>query len=896
MRTWMRIWLWIVMGALLLALCFGVFISVFRPKAAFDGYAGAAAAGDASSVLFSPKSKGIFGTDSLATYIRRSGVPAPRTRTRTRTRNHTPFGDVSLKGHVVNGTGFNPDYLLTYDTNGGTEASPTGAKATREVATCPSQHIPGEMVTLPTSAADDCRSSDPTRDGMEFVGWSTVKLPPFDSLSEAQAHVVDMLTMPKDAQTVYAVWVRDGETPTSYTVTFKTQMNSAGIAAEVPALTTVTVTPGATLPASSIPSPPASYNPGIKFMGWGVPADGIGNGEGKMTWFDESAPITANETVWTLWGYEDTAAGHKCVLGIDTVATCFPDPTLAQKVASSPPPLVGGAQPANIVHNVTDVWSLSAALSFGSLNYNSGNETEDTPLRVSELDGLQTLTGLGQLHISNVDGHTLNAHSRDLHQLKYLDKMNDFFANGDGITDVSALSGLSSLQTLYLDDNNVSDVSALSGLSSLQTLNLNHNNVSNLAGLSGLTKLQTLNLDDNARGSTIPDLSSLISSPTVGLTSLQWLSLNNDKLGDVSALAHLTALNKLQLQHNRIRSIDSWTSFTGIYALYLDNNQISDISVINHANFQWLGVLGLSNNQVSDVSSLRDMTTLTKLWLHYNKISDVSPLAGLTNLTMLYIGSNNILDISPLKNLAGLSGGTSNSCNVGNSSFCADNQSVTLPEGIADPGLSMSTAVTLKKAADGSIAGASVDSTSIHSTTPGARFDAEHRQLTWDGPMQYNNDDSTKDLTQTFDSDAQLPNTIGNFSGTITEPYKVAWHTVTFDPGAGTLPSGQPSSVQVHSGYKIAAPTAAPTRAGYRFAGWYVQVNPSGSGVGSTFDFTNTPVTKGATLHAGWIAMAAALPFTGASYRSDLWRTGLAVIAFGLVLVSGSMKRRVSQR
>ncbi|MDF7640052.1 leucine-rich repeat domain-containing protein [Bifidobacterium sp. ESL0784] len=846
--------------------------------------------------------------------MRRSGVPAPRTRTRTR--NCTPFGDVSLKGHVANGTGFNPDYLLTYDTNGGTEASPTGAKVTREVATCPSQHIPGEMVTLPTSAADDCQSSDPTRDGMEFVGWSTVKLPPFDSLSEAQAHVVDTLTMPKDVQTVYAVWARDGETPTSYTVTFKTQMNSAGIAAEVPALTTVTVTPGGTLPASSIPSPPASYNPGIKFMGWGVPADSIGNGEGKMTWFDESAPITANETVWTLWGYEDTAVAHKCVLGIDTVATCFPDSTLAQKVASSPPPLVGGAQPATIVHNVTDVWSLSAALSFGSLNYNSGNETEDTPLRVSELDGLQTLTGLGQLHISNVDGHTLNVHSRDLHQLKYLDKMNNFFANGDGITDVSALSGMSSLQTLYLDNNsiadlgalsgmsslqtlhldnnNISDVNALSGLSSLLTLNLNHNNVTDLAGLSGLTQLQTLNLDDNARGSTIPDLSSLISSPTVGLTSLQWLSLNNDKLGDVSALAHLTALNKLQLQHNKITSIASWTSFTGIYALYLDNNQISDISVINKANFPWLSKLGLSSNNVSDISSLSDMTTLTQLWLHHNKISDVSSLAGLTGLTKLYLGSNSILDISSLKNLAGLSGGTSNSCDVGDSSFCADKQKVTLPQGIADPGLSMSTAVTLKKAADGSIAGASVDSTSIHSTTPGARFDAEHQQLTWDGPMQYNNDDSAKPLTQTFDADAQLPNTIGNFSGTITEPYKVAQHTVTFDLGGGILLPGQPSSVQVHSGYKIAAPTAAPTRAGYRFAGWYAQVNPSGSGVGSTFDFTNTPVTKDMTLHAGWIAMAAALPFTGASYRGDLWRTGLAVIAFGLVLVSGSMKRNGS--
>lgn len=747
---------------------------------------------------------------------------------------------MSSPDRVINNASSNVTYPLIYDSNGGTEVSPT-------------------------SPTVDDQGGEPTRDGMKFVGWSTTKLAPFDTVSDAKAHVTSTTTMPAAKQTMYAVWVRDGEPPTSYTVTFNTQMNSNGIAGSAITLKTETVSPNGT---ATPPAPPTPYNQGIQFMGWGVSKDDTdASGEGEMNVFDPSVPINSNETIWALWGYEDTLAGHKCVMGIDTVAQCFPDPVLRDT-------LIHEVQ-ANVGLQSSDVWTQRDALFFGHLNCNLKNETEDKPLRISELDGLQTLTGLGQLHISNVAEHTLNNHSRDLHQLKYLSKLSNLFANGDGISDVSNFSGLSKLATLYLADNNISD----------------------LSGLSRLPDLQTLDLDNNAQGSTIPDLSTLISSPTVGLTSVKGLYLSGDKIVDVSPLAHLSTLNTLRLKNNKIESIDSLASLTAMYELSLDNNKITDISIIKKANFPCLSKLGLSANQISDISSLSDMTTLTQLWLHHNNISDVSPLAGLTGLTTLYIGSNQILDISSLKNLAGLSGGTNNSCDVGYSNFCADKQQVKLPQQIADPGVSMPTAVTLKKAADGLVAGAAVDSTSIHSTTPGARFDAEHQQLTWDGPMQYNNDDSPKDLTQTFDADAQFPNTIGNFSGTITESYKVAWHTVTFDPGEGTLPSGQPSSVQVHSGYKIAAPTSEPSRNGYRFMGWTCAADVAGvCNKGDFFDFANTAVTKDVPLNADWREWSVQLPFTGIS-KNGLLSFGILLIgAMGAWGIAEALRRQLVWR
>ncbi|WEV46776.1 InlB B-repeat-containing protein [Bifidobacterium sp. ESL0690] len=805
--------------------------------------------------MASQKGKGVSSADSSAKYVRHSGFQT------SQSANRVSSDAVGLPGRIVNDIGFNASYTLTYDANGGTEAPLTKADTGQGVQTCSSQHVSGEVVTLSAGATDNCQKDNPIRDGMKFVGWSATKLAPFDTFSDAENHVMTTMTMPAAPQTMYAIWVRD-----SYTVTFKTQMDSNGVASSAIILKTDTVAAGETpVP----PTSPTPYNQGLKFMGWGVSKDSTdASGEGMMTTFDATAPVNSNETVWALWGYEDTSAGHRCVMSVDTVATCFPDQTLAHTVVS--------AAQATDAHHTTDVWTLRDALHFGDLNYDTtpGHGLDDNPLNISELDGLQTLTGLGRLHISNVTGNTLNTHSRDLHQLKYLDKMENLFANGDGITDVSNLSGMSHLQILYLTDNSISD----------------------LSGLSRLWDLQTLKLDNNR----ISDLSGLIVSPTEHLSRLTELDLNNNAIVHVSPLAPLTTLKTLKLQNNQIPSIVSLSPLQGMYALYLDNNKIDDISVIKRANFQYLTMLGLSSNKISDIGSLRDVTTLKQLWLHHNEISDVSPLAGLTNLTMLYIGSNHIRDISSLSGLTGLDWGTPDSCDFGTSSFCADNQTVTLSDTLtADPGLSMPTAVTMKKSvADGSVAGAAVEPTSSLPTSPSSgQFDADHQQVTWAGPMPFNADNSAKTLQQTFSTDAQLPNTTGVFSGTITEPYKVAQHTVTFDPGAGTLPSGQPSSVQVHSGYKITAPASEPSRDGYYFVGWICAAGIAGMcSQGDSFDFANTAVTKDATLSAKWGELANSIPLTGASYKDYLRRGGLAVTLLGLAVACELLRRRAAGR
>lgn len=894
----MRKWLWIAVILILLAICLGVAVAISQQKPVFGGYVNGMVAKCASSVSASQKSERASRIDSLAKYTRQ-----------TENRASQPNGGTSSSGvnqpnHAASNVDFRAAYSLTYDANMGEGLFWAGTGTGHET-TCSAQHASGETVSLTTGDAGDCWTSKPAWDGYRFMGWSTTKLTPFSTFRDAKAHVTDTMTMSADGQTVYAVWTK------VYTVTFKTQMNADGIAASTPPTLLTEQLDIDELPTT--PTPPETYNKGLNFMGWGVSKDSTDtSGEGVMVPFDATVPVTGSETVWPMWGYEDTLDGHdhKCIMGVDTVATCFPDEELAQTLIKSAQATAG--------IKVSDVWTQRDALFFGNLNFNlgTGNETENVQLKISELDGLQTLTGLGELHISDAPGYILDAHSNDLHQLQYLPKLSNLFAIGDGITDVSKLSGLSNLAILYLSNNNISDVSGLSGLSnlanleltnnkvsdlrglsglsSLQSLYLSHNKVSSLDGLSGLSKLQILDLSDNQ----ISDLSGLASPRTAPLTNLKGLYLDDNEIDDVSPLSQLQALDTLRLKHNKIPSIDKLASLHAMYSLSLDDNTIGDISVINHTNFPYLNMLGLSSNDVSDISSLRGMTSLSKLWLHHNNVSDISPLEGLTGLTILYIGSNCIRDISPLKNLVNLSGGTNYSCDVGNSNFCADNQKVTLPQLTADPGLSMPTAVTLQKSStDGSVSGAAVEPMSDSSVLPSAgHFDAEHQQLTWAGPMPFNSDDSPEPLTQEFSAAVQLPNTTGIFSGTITGSYKVAQHVVTFDLGEDALLPGQSSSAQVYSGYKLETPTVVPTRVGYRFTGWYDQVNPSGTGVGDTFDFTNTPVTKDVTLHAGWIPVTSNLPFTGASDRAYWWRGGLAVVALVSALASGLLKRYAVER
>ncbi len=101
-----------------------------------------------------------------------------------------------------------------------------------------------------------------------------------------------------------------------------------------------------------------------------------------------------------------------------------------------------------------------------------------------------------------------------------------------------------------------------------------------------------------------------------------------------------------------ISSIEGAQYFTNIEYLDFYDNSITDLSPL--AGLTTLKHLGLNNNNISDLSPLSGLTNLTKVLLRDNDITDVSPLSSLTNLTYLPLANNNISDVSGLSTLTGL--------------------------------------------------------------------------------------------------------------------------------------------------------------------------------------------------------------------------------------------------
>ena len=214
---------------------------------------------------------------------------------------------------------------------------------------------------------------------------------------------------------------------------------------------------------------------------------------------------------------------------------------------------------------------------------------------------------------------------------------------GTGVSDVSALAGLTNLKSLGLWKTDVSDVSVLAGLTNLERLSLSGSAVSDVSALAGLTNLERLSLIDTG----VSDVSSLAS-----LKNLGWLDLNGTAVSDVSALASLTNLRWLFLWDTAVSDVSALASLTNLERLFLWDTGVSDVSSL--ASLKNLKSLELGSTDVSDVSSLASLTNLERLELSYTGVSDVSSLAGLTNLVSLDLQHTSVSDVSSLASLTNL--------------------------------------------------------------------------------------------------------------------------------------------------------------------------------------------------------------------------------------------------
>ena len=185
-----------------------------------------------------------------------------------------------------------------------------------------------------------------------------------------------------------------------------------------------------------------------------------------------------------------------------------------------------------------------------------------------------------------------------------MERLREFDVSDRGIQDLTGLQFATNLSRLVLglwsgQGNQVSDLSPLAGLTNLRELILNNNPVSDLSPLRGLKNLTRLVFSRTQ----VSDL-----SPIAGLINLRKLDFNVGNVSDLSPIAGLI----------------------NIEYLGFPNNNVSDLSAI--AGFVNLKTLYFWGNNVSDISPIAGLFNLVTFGSWGNPITDLSPFAGLTKI------------------------------------------------------------------------------------------------------------------------------------------------------------------------------------------------------------------------------------------------------------------------
>ena len=171
-------------------------------------------------------------------------------------------------------------------------------------------------------------------------------------------------------------------------------------------------------------------------------------------------------------------------------------------------------------------------VNLGNGSYETGAAYVDASgQEVKSLQGVEHFTNLQVLVLSRNPGIDISNASALLGGVQSL-------ALADcGLTDVSALSGLTQLLTLDLMLNDISDVTPLRYLTCLTELHLSMNeHLGDISPLSTLTALTTLSIN----GTAVTDL-----KPISGITSLEVLDIEGCEIEDITALYGLKNLRTL---------------------------------------------------------------------------------------------------------------------------------------------------------------------------------------------------------------------------------------------------------------------------------------------------------------------------------------------------------------
>ncbi|CAL6082338.1 leucine-rich_repeat domain-containing protein [Hexamita inflata] len=178
----------------------------------------------------------------------------------------------------------------------------------------------------------------------------------------------------------------------------------------------------------------------------------------------------------------------------------------------------------------------------------------------------------------------------------------------------------------------------------LVKLTLNGNRITNISVLSTFVNLEELNLSNNRN---------INISPIQFLTKLTKLSLENCGLTNIQDLSSLTNLVELNLAKNEGIDISPINKLTQLVNLNLYWCKLQNITPLQNLNK--LENLNVTANEIADWTLLGSLNNLKDLSMSFiENVVDITPLQYLRNLKALNISSTKIAEMSVLRKLTNL--------------------------------------------------------------------------------------------------------------------------------------------------------------------------------------------------------------------------------------------------
>ncbi len=184
----------------------------------------------------------------------------------------------------------------------------------------------------------------------------------------------------------------------------------------------------------------------------------------------------------------------------------------------------------------------------------------------------------------------------------YADEVRDLLCAGRGIKNLSGIERLEFLERMYFQGNDITDIRPLGGLTRLRHLNLSGSKIGDIAPLASLTRLRALFLDRTG----VEDI-----GPLSSIAELRMASLSTNRIKDIRPLSGLKKLTSLGLSYNLIDDIASLSDLHRLAFLELNNNKIVNVGSLGE--LRQLQFLKLRNNEVS--AGLADLRSLNRLRL-----------------------------------------------------------------------------------------------------------------------------------------------------------------------------------------------------------------------------------------------------------------------------------------